>query len=357
MEIKPTKFTLSCSRIPNEEFDRTSYVRLDKNENTVGYPDTLIREMLSTVTPAMVSSYPEPYRLQNQLAQFLGVERSRLLLTTGSDAGIKNCFEAFITPQDRFIRVDPTYAMVGVYATLFGTQEIKVGYDDQLNLEFDRLINEINIGAKLVYIANPNSPTGTILSLDLLRTILLTAEKSGAVVIIDEAYYYFSTVSAIPLLNEFENLIITRTFSKAMGLASVRLGFVISSPKIIGWLLRWRPMYEINAFAQYLGSFILDHWSYSEKYVQEVVDTKKWFASRLAKMGLYSYPSHTNFILVRFAQERIDATAEEFKEHGILIKGGGGHFPLSHALRFSIGSRQQMEKCLVLLEAQQSNFK
>ena len=349
MTINPKAHTLDCKRVPNEIFGRLGYVRLDKNEKSVGYPEEFVQEMFQGVTPDMLSSYPEPFILQKKLAQFLGVEEDRILLTSGSDAAIKTCFETFIDSGDKVVRLDPTYAMIGVYSKLFGAKEIKGEYNNSLNLDFNGLIGEIRNGAKLVYIANPNSPTGTVMSLDQLRLLCREAKSIDAVVVVDEAYQNFSSISAFTLLDQFENLAIVRTFSKAAGLASVRLGYIISSPEIINWLSRWRPMYEINSFAQHCGCFILDHWEYVEQYVKEILSTREWFIEKINKKGLLALESHANFVLVKYPKEKISNIVDKFKEEGILIKGGGNSFPLSETLRFSIGTRPQMKRCIEIL--------
>lgn len=325
-------------------------MRLDKNENTVGYSDKFIKRMLKTVTPAMVASYPEPFTFTNKLAAFYNISEKRIIPVSGSDAAIKNVFETFIRPGDAVVRIEPTYAMVGVYCKLFEAREVLCGFDNNLNYDFDSMLRGIRKEAKLVYLANPNSPTGTTLDLGKIRKICDVALKADAVVLIDEAYYYFSSVTAFPLLDKYENLIITRTFSKAMGLASVRLGFMVSSEKIIGWLLRWRPMYEINSFAQHCGCFILDNWKQVERYVHDVLDAREWFIREIRKIGLEAFPSDANFVLVKYPVEEIEKTRKYFFKNGILIKGGGCDFPLSTTLRFSLGVRSQMKKCLKLLK-------
>jgi histidinol-phosphate aminotransferase len=349
MEIRPTKETLSCERVPNEPISRLPFLRLDKNENTVGFPPSFLKDMFAGLTPDIVASYPEPFILQDKLASFLGVPAKQIMLTTGSDAGIKVCFEALIKNGDGFVRIDPTYAMVGVYAKLFGADEKIIGYDRELNLDARVLLAAIKEGVRLVYLANPNSPTGTIINDEDIRALCSKAKQVGAVVMVDEAYYYFYDHTALGLLGEFDNLVVIRTISKAMGLASARLGYLVASEKLVDWFGRWRPMYEINAYAQHFGTYVLDHWSQARSYVDEVVEAREWFVSELKKAGLDSFRSHANFVLVKYPKENIADTVDEFKRNKIIIKGGGGVFPLSETLRFTIGTREQMARCLEIL--------
>lgn len=348
--IKPTPQTLECHRVQNESFSRLGYIRLDKNENTVGYPKKFVQEMLAGISPEMLSSYPEPFQLHERLARFLNLSKDRILLASGSDAAIKNCFEAFVDKGDKVITLFPTYAMVGIYAQLFGAKVVQIGYDDNLKLDFERLSREIQKGARLLYIANPNSPTGTLIGKERLRFLCEECRKREIVFLIDEAYYYFCSETALDLIDEFPNIVVTRTFSKALGLASIRLGYLVTSPEIADWLSRWRPVYEINSFAQYCGSFILDHWESVEEYVREVLKAREWFSERVKAVGLETFPSFANFLLVKFPDHQIPRILEEFKRQGILIKGGGSMFPLSQTLRFSLGVKEQMERCINILE-------
>ena len=323
---------------------------MDKNENTIGFPANLVKEMLGSFSPDMLASYPEPFLLHNKLAKFLNIPKERILLASGSDAAIKNCFETFVSRGDEIISLFPTYAMVGVYSQLFGAKLISIGYDQALNLDFEGLLKKIREGARLLYVANPNSPTGTVIEKEQIRSLCRECQCRDIVLLIDEAYYYFCPDSALELTNEFPNLIITRTFSKALGLASVRLGYIVTSAEIADWLSRWRPIYEVNSFAQHCGSFILDNWTCVEQYVQEVLVAKEWFTNKITAIGLEAFPSSANFLLVRFPVSKIAKAVKVFANQGILIKGGGEVFPLSQTLRFTLGVREQMEKCIPILE-------
>lgn len=352
-ELKATKATLSCQRVPNEPVSRLPFLRLDKNENTVGFSPSFLQRMFATITPTVVASYPEPFLLHEKLARFLGVPASRLMLTSGSDAGIKVCFEALMEKGDRFVRIDPTYAMVGVYAKLFGVAETVIGYDSELQMDVDGLMDAITDGVRLVYLANPNSPTGTVITDNQVKAVCRKAHDCGAAVIVDEAYYYFYDKTALGLVEEFDNVVVIRTFSKAMGLASARLGYLVASEKLVDWFGRWRPMYEINTYAQQFGAYVLDNWNEVRPFVDEVIAAREWFVKELAGMGLEAFKSYANFVLVKYSKEDIPHAVEVFRRNNVLLKGGGGTFPLSVTLRFSIGTKAQMEQCLGILRALQ----
>lgn len=162
--ISPKKHLLDFYRSEPELFDRTKYLRLDKNEDLCGLPKKFVKTVLSRITPDDLSAYPQTYLLYEKLSAYLSVPEESLLITTGSDAAIKNTFEVFISPGDGVIIPDPTYAMYEVYADLFCASLKKVPYTSDLDLSVDDLIAAIDDTTKLITLANPNSPTGTIVS-------------------------------------------------------------------------------------------------------------------------------------------------------------------------------------------------
>ena len=137
----------------------------------------------------------------------------------------------YVDSGDEVIVINPTYAMYHVYSKMFDAQLVKVDFDKNLALPPERIIEEISPATKLVCIANPNSPTGTVFPIQDLEKIIKVASKNEALVLVDEAYYQFWGFSAIDLVLEYDNLIVIRTFSKALGLASARLGYVVSNPR------------------------------------------------------------------------------------------------------------------------------
>ena len=213
--VKHKIWVEKVSRVRGEPTTRHGLIRLDKNERVTGFSQEFLEQLMSELTSDHLTAYPEPEILYEQLAQLHNVSSNNLMLTAGSDAGIRHCFDLFVNPGGEVVVLEPTFAMVDIYCQLYGAQKQAVGYDNQLQLDVDRLLESINPKTELVVIANPNSPTGTLISQEDIKTILLKAASFDVPVLVDEAYYGFCKQTAVPMLKEHDNLIVSRTFSKA----------------------------------------------------------------------------------------------------------------------------------------------
>ena len=251
--ISPKKHLLNIYRSDPERFDRTRYLRLDKNEDLCGLPEDLVKTCLTKITPDDLSAYPQTYILYEKLSKYLSVPQENLLITAGSDAAIKNIFEVFISPGDGVIIPDPTYAMYEVYADLFNARLTKIPYAEDLSFSVRDMIASISDSTKLVALANPNSPTGTIVNRNEIVDLIERCCARDVLVLIDEAYYPFYPHTVIDLTEKYPNLIVTRTFSKAFGLAALRLGYLVANSEIIRYLKTFRPIYETHGLAVALG--------------------------------------------------------------------------------------------------------
>jgi histidinol-phosphate aminotransferase len=186
--------------------------------------------------------------------------------------------------------------MFEVYADLFRGEMKKITYKSDLSLSIEEMLGSITQKTKLIALPNPNSPTGTIVRREDILNLLKHAEAVGVVVLIDEAYYPFYPHTTIDLIDEYQNLIVTRTFSKAFGLASVRLGFAAAHPETIKNLSKFKPIYEVNSFAVLFGCAALKHPEWIEQRVQEVLKGRRYLESEMNRLGLKTYPTYTNFM-------------------------------------------------------------
>jgi|SaaInlStandDraft_2_1057019.scaffolds.fasta_scaffold02407_4 histidinol-phosphate aminotransferase len=343
MSIKPKKNILDLFRIPNSNLNRADFLRLDKNENLIGFSEDVINDIKSIISSDFITAYPETGLLYQKLSENLGLDSSQFYLSSGSDAGIKSVFEVYVNPGDEVLVIDPTYAMYYIYADMFQGRLVKVSYERDFTLSVDKIINSISSKTKLVCIANPNSPTGTFIPMDDLQQVIKMANRHGAIALIDEAYYHYCEKTAIGLLKNNENLIITRTFSKALGIASARLGFVISNPSIIANLFKVRPMYEVNSFAVQLGIYFLEHSEIVGDHINQVSHSKIFLKKELLQDGLSIQPSFTNFVLIDVGNsEKSKRIVQLLFDEKIIIKGGFKEPCLESYIRVGIGSIDQM---------------
>lgn len=344
--IRPKLHLSEIYRTPPDKLNRSEYLRLDKNEQIEDIDTKLMKEVFRKITPEFLSTYPLTYQLYEKLSKVYGIDQDNIMLSAGSDAAIRSVFEVFVEKGDEIVIIDPTFAMYEVYGKLYGAKINKIIYDSNLSLSIDDLLNSINENTKLIAIANPNSPTGTIIETKDILRILDKANEIGAVVIVDEAYYYYYKITVADFIRDYDNLIVTRTFSKAFGLASIRLGFALAKSGTIDYLRKFRPMYEVNAFAVLFGCAFLDNMDLVEKSVSKTVEGKEYIIAEMNKFGFKTLKSYANFLLIEVGEEHSDSLARYMYDRGILIKGGYPHIALKKCIRVSLGDVSQM-KCVV----------
>ena len=324
---------------------RFSLLRLDKNERVTPFSDKVFSDLVSEFKNEHLTAYPETEQLYNALADNLSLDKEQLVITAGSDAGIRNCFEAFTEIGDQVITLNPTFAMVDIYAQLFGTKQIKIGYNKDLSLQTDNLLSSISSQTCMIVLANPNSPTGTTIDFDLLHIIIEKALENSAVVLIDEAYYGFCNQTAISLINDYENLVIARTFSKAYGLAGCRVGYMISQKKLSNRLYRLRSMCETNSFGVFSAIWMLKYPEIKNDYIKQVEAGREKIKLFLKSNSIQFIDTDTNFIHIDVGEYR-KSIESSLLEYGILVRGGIYVEGYENYLKVTLGSPENMVKLI-----------
>lgn len=341
--MKYKKWVDAVDRVRGGIETRLDKIRLDKNERLAPFSDKLWNDVMLKIKQEHILAYPEVEPLYLKLADFLGVTTENLLITAGSDFAIKVAFELFVNNGDEVIFLDPTFAMVDVYCGLYNVKKIKIGYDSNLNLDINKLINSINEKVSLIIIANPNSPTGTYINNDTLKIILERAKGFSIPVLIDEAYYGFCSYTVIDLLKSHDNLIITRTFSKTAGLAGLRIGYIVADKSLARLLYRFRPMYEVNSIAVLFASEILDNWGIVDEYIKATDEGKKYLIKELNALSFKTIDTYANFIHVNFGSNR-EKILKGFERDRVLIKGKLDVKGFEGYTRISVGNIDEMKK-------------
>lgn len=341
--IHPKNHLLDVYRSEPDRYNRTRYIRLDKNEDLCGLPDKIVSDQLSLVTLDDLSAYPQPYLLYDKLSDYLGLSKENLVITMGSDAAIKNVFEVFVSPGDNVIIPEPTYAMYEVYAKLFDAELTRIPYNADLMLNVRDMIDAIRDNTRMVVLANPNSPTGTIVGRDEIVDLIRTCNERDIIVLIDEAYYPYYDGTVIDLINRYPNIVVTRTFSKAFGLAALRLGYAAADPQMIRYLNIFRPMYETHGFAVAFGCAALEHSEYVMLNVRRTLEGREYLIRALQQKGFEAYPTYTNFVNFRVDPNIRDPLVEYLKNKKILIKPGASHPALESCIRITAGPKEKME--------------
>lgn len=338
------------NRLPRAAGSRIEYVRADKNESMSCWDKEALSSIYGSIQPEELSMYPEPSRLYEKLSKWLDVKESMVLLTNGSDGGIKSAFEIFVEQGSRVVVFSPTYAMYDVYIQIFGAKKVNIGFKADFSSDNEKLIKIISNRIGLIALANPNSPTGTVLEPDFLQDVIVRAHRYGVPILIDEAYFHFYPHSMLKNILKYNNLMVLRTFSKALGVASIRLGYVIACPRIINAFYKVRPMYEANTFALKAAEYIIDHPKRISNYIKMESDGKKRLVSGLRDLGLEVEQGQANFVLVKLCGKR-KKIYDYLKSKGILVYLPAENSFLSDYCRITTGPRDKMEKILSIIDA------
>jgi histidinol-phosphate aminotransferase len=338
-------------RTPVDKTDRQSYIRLDKNEWTVPYPDEILNEIKNTINSEFLSCYPAIYQIYDALSKFHSLSEDHFLVAAGSDGAIRAVFDAFISPGDEIINIQPNFAMYSVYAQLYGANEVGVFYNqDNLSLDLDDIIGKINKKTRFIILSNPNSPAGVQISNNDIKKLLDAAAVYNAGVLVDEAYYPISGSTALSLLDDYDNMIIFRSFSKAFGLAAARVGYAVGNPVMIEMLAKFKPMYEINSLGVLCSVLLLKNYPIIEESIKNLLRNKEKFVKDVEKLGLQVLPSGTNFVNIVVGTKNCHPLIDAFEKQGILIRPGYEWGILKQCIRISIGDEQSMEKVYYLLK-------
>jgi histidinol-phosphate aminotransferase len=335
------------------QFRNANKLWLDKNENSDKLLLKETKKLFNQVNVATIFSYPDLSTLYKKLAKNLKVNPKNLLFTAGSDVGIKTVFDAFINEGDIVVRTNPTFAMYSVYSKIFNVKEILLDYEKteqgpKINLK--KIIKIIlKKKPKLICLPNPDSPTGHSFSSEEIKTLLKKARKIGSLVLIDEAYYPFYPFSSKKFIKKFPNLIITRTTSKAWGLAGLRVGYVLSSINIIKEMHKVRPMYEINNIAAELFNKYLDKKSLVRNSVRRLLEGKKYFTKEMQNLGFDFFKKEEgNFIHVNFKNHREKILKQLSKR--VYFRHNESHKSIANFSRFTLTSIENFKQITKIIK-------
>ena len=257
---------------------------------------------LRGLTARDVALYPEREPGERQVADFLGVQPNQVLLTNGIDEGLYLLTATYLGSGDEMLFADPTFVMYAICGRAAGGHLVRVQADEDLAFPAGKLLASISPRTRLITIANPNNPTGMIAArADLLHIIEAAPD---AAVLVDEAYFEFGGETLLPELPRYPNLFIARTFSKAYGLAGLRLGALIGAPEQIGYIRRFSAPFNVNAVALACLEEALADQAFVGEYVAQMKQGREQLARLCAELGLRTWPSSTNFVLVRVAGRR-----------------------------------------------------
>jgi histidinol-phosphate aminotransferase len=325
---------------------RAGKLRLDFNENTVGCSPKVISALKHAVSAADLSVYPEYGAAKEAIGRYFRVAPDQFVFTNGTDEAIQVFINTYVDDGQEVIVLKPAYAMYRFYAEVAGAKITEIPYP-QPDMEFplQTLLDAITPETRAILLANPNNPTGTGVSLFGLERILSRARK--AVVLIDEAYYEFSGVTALGEIARLPNLFVCRTFSKVFGMAGMRLGCLFSHPANIEYMHKAQSPYSVNSLAVLAAQAAVEDTAYVHNYVTEVLAARELLCVGLEKLGITYVPSSANFVLGRFGKRALDVR-DSLRDQAILVRDRSYEAP--GCVRITVGTRDQMRKLLAVLE-------
>lgn len=326
-------------------------VKLDAMENPYSLPAWLKTEIVGLLGQIPFNRYPDAggTRLKDCLRQVMKVPADMdILLGNGSDELIQMIITAVARPKAVLISVEPSFVMYRMIAALNNVQYVGVRLKEDFSLDIETLLNRISLHKpKIIFLSYPNNPTGNLFSEeDVIRII----EASPGLVVVDEAYHAFAKISFMDKLPNYPNLLVMRTISK-LGLAGIRLGFLVGSKEWLEHIDKVRLPYNVNSVTQIIAQTVLDHQKVLLEQAEAVIGQRRLMTALLNKTkGVKAYPSDANFIL--FKVDQAEEVFKKLKEHKILIKNlHGTHSLLDNCLRVTIGTTEENQQFLQALRS------
>ena len=334
--------------VPGEQPKITNLVKLNTNENPFPPSPKAIAAMQAE-TGDNLRLYPDPTcsSLRQALADYNGLSIDQVFVGNGSDEVLAHAFQALLKQDEPLLFPDITYGFYPVYGDLFGVDYREVALDADLAVNVEDYIG--NNGG--VIIANPNAPTGLLLSLDQIRRLL--EGNPDRVVVIDEAYIDFGGESAVALIPEYDNLLVVQTTSKSRSLAGLRVGMAFGQAHLIDGLERLKNSfnpYPLSREALAGAAAAVADVEYFDQTRQAIIDLRDWLSAELASMGFAMTDSKTNFVFVEHASQSAADIAAALRERGVIVRHLTTSPRTQNRLRISIGTR---EECLALVTALQ----
>lgn len=337
--IRPTIKSLKPYSSARDEFQGNSdaMVFLDANENPYNNG---------------VNRYPDPQQkgVKAILSEIKGVSAKHILLGNGSDEVLDLIFRAFCEPhQDNVISLPPTYGMYEVLANLNAVEIRKVNLSETFQPKVDTILEASDTNSKVLFLCSPNNPTGNSFSTESVEKLL---KAFKGLVVIDEAYIDFSTEKSwLTRLEEFPNLVITQTLSKAYGMAGIRLGICYASEEIITVLNTIKPPYNVNELSQKKAIELLTFSDLAKNQINSILEERTELALELENVSFVSkiYPSDANFILAKVD----DATKRynQLVEKGVVVRNRTTQFGCEECLRFTVGTKEENQELIKVLKA------
>jgi histidinol-phosphate aminotransferase len=333
--------------VPGEQPRDENVIKLNTNENPYP-PSPRVLAALRKATSRSLRLYPEPLAdsLRAVAATVYGVKPENILAGNGSDEILSIIMRSFVGPQDRVAFPVPTYSLYNTLIAIQQGERITVDYPPDFSVP-EALASQ---NAALTFLCNPNSPSGTLVSLQDIERL---AHAVSGILVIDEAYVDFAEsegASTLPLIRQFPNLVVLRTFSKSFSLAGMRIGLAFASEEIISGMMKVKDSYNLNRLSLVAAAAALRDMPWMTRNIRRIQQSRRQLSAGLTKMGFYVYPSHANFLMARKKEQNLKDVYEKLKSKKILVR----YFDipgLQDSLRITVGTPQEIRALLKEMKA------
>lgn len=325
---------------------RRGKLRLDMNENLFGCSPRVLAAMRNLDQDAM-TMYPEKEAAIGRLARYFGVRPEEMALTAGTDEALRLIADVFVERGRTVLLVEPTFPMYRFYSEQRGGRVRALGYDEAMRFPLEAVRKALAGHPGVFFLANPNNPTGTLVPRRSLRQVVEAAERT--LVVVDEAYFEFAGVTVLPWIRRRRNLVVTRTFSKAAGLAGLRFGCLFAHRDVMKIFRRAQSPYPVSAAAIAAAEAALRDRRFLHRSLREARQSRELLARGLARLGVRRFPSGGNFLLADFGA-RAPGIVEGLEKRGILLRDRAKDFGRSGPVRITVGTPAQMRLLLHELE-------
>lgn len=321
-------------------------LRLDFNENTLA-PSPRVAAVLQKISADGLTKYPEREPVECIAAAHFGLEPQSVLLTNGVDEAIHLLCETYLEPEDEVIVITPTFSMYAVYAEATGATVRSIQADATLQFPATLVLEAIRPNTRLIMLASPNNPTGAIVEKPVLLEI--AAKNPHTALLVDEAYYHFHGESVLQETTTVTNLFVARTFSKAYGLAGLRIGLLAGHSEAMRFVRKVSSPYNVNSIALECLPEALADQAYIDWYSEQVRSARIELEAALQQLQIPYWPSHANFILMNIGPHHA-ALVLAMRRRGILIRDRSKDPGCDGCVRITVGTREHTQRGIAALQ-------
>jgi len=326
---------------------QTAAVKLNQNENPYEVPETLKRRIVERALARPWGRYPafDPRELREALARFSGWRADGILAGNGSNELIEALLRVTIGPRTVVVIPEPTFTLYAHLAAILGGKTVRVPLRPGFDYDADALAEaQRRTGAAMTIVCSPNNPTGTVLAPPEIERL---CRAGDGLVVVDEAYHEFAGATAVPLLERCPNLVVLRTFSKAMALAGLRIGYLLAAPELVREVNKARLPHNLNVFSETAAMEAMREASALAEAVARIVAARDRLIARLKDMpGIRAWPSRANFFLLELLAADPRAVFASLHRRGVLVRDITAQPMLSRCLRVSVGTEEENEAFL-----------